>query len=140
MLPARSRYCDQFIWFLKMKPRHLSSSSCTLTEIITNDFSLAYLLCISRSDGTDATQGGHQVPQKSSKTTLPRKSSSATYSPSDVVIEKSGAYASLALRGLSIIFEAVPASEPSGCSWMYFFSSAIPSASRDSRNSVTPRL
>src|SRR2546429_2386899 len=102
-----------------MKPRHLSSSSCTLTEIITNDFSFAYRLCMSRRDGTDATHGGHQVPQKSSRTTLPRKSSRAIYSPSDVVIDKSGAYVSLALRGFSIIFEAVSASGPSGWSWMY---------------------
>src|ERR1051326_6291927 len=115
MLPSRSRNCVHSIWFLEMKLRHLSSSSCTLTEIITNDFSFAYLLCMSRSDGTDATQGGHQVPQKSNSTTLPRRSSSAMYSPSEVVIEKSGAKASLARRGLSIIFDAISASASFGC-------------------------
>src|SRR5437588_9895991 len=89
-----------------MKAFHLSPSLSELMLIITNELSFEYFLFRSRRPGNDATHGPHQVPQKSSTTTLPRKSSSEMYSPSAVVKEKSGAKGSRARRGFSIIFAA----------------------------------
>src|SRR5438552_451664 len=43
------------------------------------------------TSGLDGMQRGHQVPQKSSTTTLPRSSESLTFSPLGVESSKSGA-------------------------------------------------
>src|SRR5256885_5770903 len=99
---SRSKNWCQTIFSLVMKAFQVSSSLSELTLIITNELSFEYFLFRSRNPGSDATQGGHHVPQKSSTTTLPFRSSSAMYSPSEVVKEKSGANGSRARRGFSI--------------------------------------
>src|ERR1051325_5398864 len=124
---SRSRYCTQIILSFAIKSFHLSSSPSELTLIITKEVSLANRLFKSRNPGTDSTQGGHHVPQKSSSTTLPFNSSSDKYSPSEVVIEKSGAKGSRARRGLSIILRASSTLGAPGPSFKNSFSSAAPS-------------
>src|SRR5581483_7668307 len=126
--------CQHLILFDETAPLQL------ITIVADTDHLEARRFCKSRSAGTDSTHGGHQVPQKSSSTTFPFRSSSEMYSPSAVVIEKSGAKASRARRGFSISFAALSAWEPFGSTSIYFFSSAAPSASRPNSIKVKPRL
>ena len=90
--------------------------------------------------GTDATQGGHQVPQKSRSRTFPRRSSAVRYSPASVVSSKSGTIRFLARTGLVMSFLATSASCSPGPFARYSLRTATPSVSRDIRSRVTPRL
>src|SRR5215831_16745337 len=103
--PERSMYSVQFIFWAWINVFQTSSSSSELTETSRNPL-LKYLFWRFCKIGTDSRQGGHQVPQKSINTTLPRSVAFETAWPSAEVNEKSGAKGSRARIGLAIIFRA----------------------------------
>src|SRR5450756_2500391 len=85
-----------------MNFRQFGSVSWQLTLIRTKG-SFVYFFCRRLSEPMESTHGGHHVPQKSSITTLPLRSSRLTYPPSAVANEKSGAKFSRARGGFSLI-------------------------------------
>src|SRR5229473_1354648 len=104
-----------------------SSSLSELMPTSWKDFP-AYFLCRSRRMGTDSRQGGHQVPQKSTRTTLPRREALETGWFWEVVKKKSGANGARARKGFAIIFLAsATVSESAPGKETKAFSSAMPS-------------
>src|ERR1700751_1918423 len=127
--PDKSMYSVQFIFCASMKVRQTSSSSSELTPTSSNPLP-AYFFCSSRNTGTDSRHGGHQVPQKSINTTLPRRAELETICFSCEVNAKSGANGALARMGLAIMRFA-----SSKLVWLasgaarYVFNSEMPSGS-----------
>src|SRR5580765_2907505 len=100
--PERSRYSRQSMRFVAIKDFQAASSLSELTPTSSKGW-VVYLRFKDCRTGTDARQGGHQVPQKSRSTTFPWRAALDIVAPSRVVNENLGAKGSRARMGLAMI-------------------------------------